>query len=174
MFKWIKRALYKKALQYWIAWCNWNLRKQRFTEKKVAVFRTLLKLGNDWKDKTSLLRWKADGIRYLFDSMKTTQAFKKDCYGDCDDFSWLAFVTYERGFILGGDKYSFSHFQTYLKGDKGHVVAVFDGNGKKIIFSNNYVWDYNNYHARTEWGRSTFRSEIRVNSKNKLYLSKII
>jgi len=172
----VKRAAYKKAIQYWIWWSNWNLRKESFRKTLPYIERhfTFSKLKKCWSQKTKDLKWKPDGAEFLFDSMTTSQNIIKNGGDDCDGFAWLSFVYYkDSGFVLhNSDHYHFDHFHTYRYKATGHVVAVFKSRiSPDVVFSNQFTMFLKDYHS---WDHATNESEIRVNSKNKLYLHKII
>jgi len=170
----VKRAAYKKAIQYWIWWSNWNIRKENFRVELDIVpdYKFINRVQSYWSRFTEDLRWKPDSVRFLFDSMTTTQNIFENGGDDCDGFAYLAMIRYVKGFHIRSDTYTFSHFHTYKRGMKGHVVAIFKSrNNKDIVFSNKEVMFRVNYN---NWDNATNESEIRVNSKNKLYLHKII
>jgi len=170
----VKRAAYKKAIQYWIWWSNWNIRKENFRVELTLVpdYNFINRVQNYWSRFTKGLQWKPDGAQFLFDSITTTQNILKNGGDDCDGFAYLAMIRYAKGFRIRSASYRFDHFHTYKRGMKGHVVAIFKAHGgEAIVYSNKTVMYWEDYHT---WDNATNESEIRVNSKNKLYLHKII
>ena len=186
MFSWIKKKYkeakkkvqklaYKKAILYWIWWSNWNIRKEKYKRSFTVAprYNSMRNLTISWQILTKDLKWKPDGVEFLFDSMTDSDIIFKNGGDDCDGFAFLSYVFFqETGFKIIDDEYEFDHFHTYRRGLKGHVVAIYKSKtGRDVLFSNDYVCYRSRY---DDWSNSDNEAEITMNSKHKLKLRKII